>query len=139
MIDKYYNKNKTRQTGRTTALACAAQMIGAIFVVYTTDDMCRIQKQFPGLDVRTKDIGHFIGNNKPVIFDHRVIELMNEIFKPKTQARVSIECSCGKVLKTKHIWLTNYYIEQCTCGKKYKVEANFTDMAKRSSGEGSGS
>lgn len=65
-----------RQTGRTTALACAAQMIGAIFVTASEDHRMSIKRQFPGLDVRSAQPTYFVGEHKPIILDHLVVEMM---------------------------------------------------------------
>jgi len=65
-----------RQTGRTTALACAALMIGGIFVVASEANIATIHRQFPTLDVRSVSMHTLIGNSKPMILDHLVTELM---------------------------------------------------------------
>ena len=76
MADILPYMSHARQTGRTTALACAAQMIGAIFVVPSVDHGRNVKKQFPGLDVRVATESYLVGTSSPIILDHLVVELM---------------------------------------------------------------
>lgn len=76
MCDILPYMSHARQTGRTTALACAAQMIGAIFVVASEGQIGTIKRQFPNLDVRSISAQALVGTAKPMILDHLVVELM---------------------------------------------------------------
>lgn len=66
--------DKCRQTFRTTALARAARDIGAAFIVMSGQTKRKIEKRFPGLDVRVARADALHGETKSVIFDHFVLE-----------------------------------------------------------------